>query len=246
MSAPTILVVDDEPPARERLVALIEELGAGDVVAVAANGVEAINVFEALTPGIVLLDIRMPGMDGLETARHLANLTNPPAVVFTTAYDDHALDAFEANAIDYLLKPIGRERLASALARATVMSQARISAVTEQQKTAARTHISALVAGRLRMVAVDEIRFLLAEQKYTTVAWPGGEVPVEESLKSLEEEFGERFLRIHRNALVAVAHVAAVERGNDGNQHARLTGVERSLPISRRLLAAVRKRLRVI
>ena len=244
MTTPTILVVDDEPLARERLVALIEELAAGEVVGVAGNGVEAINVYEALTPAIVLLDIRMPGMDGLETARHLGNLVQPPAVVFTTAYDDHALEAFDANAIDYLLKPIRRERLASALARATLMSQAGARAIAAQPTSAARTHISALVAGRLRMVAVEEIRFFLAEQKYITVVWPGGEVPIEESLKSLEEEFATRFLRIHRNALIGIAHVSALERGTDGNHYARLNDVERPLPISRRLLAAVRKRLR--
>jgi two-component system response regulator AlgR len=243
MSELSILVVDDEPPARGRLSALVGELDRGDVIGTAANGLDAIEFVEEHAPDVVLLDIRMPGMDGLETARHLAGLATPPAIVFTTAYDDHAVEAFEAHAIDYLLKPIRRERLDAALGRASELSWGRISRL-QPAMPDARTHLSAVVGGHLRMVQVSDIRFFLAEQKYVTVGWSGGEMPLEDSLKSLEHEFEEGFFRIHRNALVSRAHVVQLEHGSDGNHFVSLQDIERKLLVSRRLLSTVRKVLR--
>ncbi len=238
-----VLIVDDEPPARHRLAALLAELRTGDVISEAADGRQALELVTSDRPDVLLLDIRMPGMDGLEVAGHLAALDNPPAVIFTTAYDQHALQAFEARALDYLLKPVRRDRLREALERVGRFTRPQLAGLGNGDN-AARTHISATMHGNLTLVPVDDVRFFQADQKYVTVAHPGGQVLIEESLKALEVEFGERFLRVHRNALVAVRHVMALERGEDGRHMVRLKGVEQTLEISRRLLAPVKKRLK--
>jgi len=244
---PRVLIVDDEPLARERLRALLGDLGAGQVVGEAASGLEAIDFVMREWPDVVLLDIRMPGMDGLEVALHLGMLDPAPAVIFTTAYDAHALAAFEANAIDYLLKPIRPERLRVALEKARALSAARVTAAAQARATPhARTHFSALVKGSLRLVPLADVRYLQAGQGYVSVFHPGGELLVEESLRALEDELGERFLRIHRNTLVAVAHVAALERSALGGANIVLRDLAQKLPVSRRLLGQVRRRLRAV
>jgi two-component system response regulator AlgR len=240
-----ILVVDDEPPARQRLNSLVAELGLGEVVGEAANGAQALLLTAEHRPDILLLDIRMPGMDGLEAARHLAALEQPPAVIFTTAYDSHALAAFEAQAVDYLLKPIRRERLGAAVAKAARLTRAQVDRLRGSARPA-RTHISATMQGRLQLVPLDRVRYFQADQKYVTVRHPDGRVLIEEPLKSLEAEFGERFLRIHRNALVAVRFTEALERTPEGGYVLRMKGVEESLEVSKRLAGAVRKRLKIL
>ena len=204
-----ILIVDDEKPARERLKDLVLEVDAGYELLEAANGLDALRITEEEQPDVVMLDIRMPIMDGLEAAQHMALLTPPPAVVFTTAYDEHALKAFDTNAIDYLLKPIRLERLQTALDRARVIQRARLTAV--QGTSQMRTHIGAIIQGKLQLIPVREIRYFKAEQKYVTVYWPGHEALIDDSLRVIEEEFGGLFLRVHRNALVAVAHIESLE-----------------------------------
>ena len=242
-----VLIVDDEPLARERLRALLGDLGVAEVVGEAASGLEALDVAVRERPNVVLLDIRMPGMDGLEAARHLSLLDPAPAVVFTTAYDAHALAAFEANAIDYLLKPIRPERLRSALEKAGALSAARAAAAGQARPAAqARTHFSAPVKGSLRLVPLADVRYLHAGQGYVSVFHPGGELLVEDSLRALEEELGEDFLRVHRNTLVAVAHVTALERGPLGGASIVLRDIAQKLPVSRRLLGQVRRRLRAV
>ncbi len=242
-----VLIVDDEPLARERLRALLGDLGVAEVAGEAASGLEALDVAERERPDVVLLDIRMPGMDGLEAARHLSLLDPAPAVVFTTAYDAHALAAFEANAIDYLLKPIRPERLRSALEKAGALSAARAAAAGQARPAAqARAHFSAPVKGSLRLVPLAEVRYLHAGQGYVSVFHPGGELLVEDSLRALEEELGEDFLRVHRNTLVAVAHVTALERGPLGGASIVLRDIAQKLPVSRRLLGQVRRRLRAV
>lgn len=238
-----ILIVDDEPPARQRLADLVADIGPFEVVGEAANGRQAIEAIEASSPDLLLLDIRMPGMDGLEVARHLSALDNPPAVVFTTAYDDHALAAFEANAIDYLLKPIRRERLAAALARATNLTRAQLSGLRESSSVGARvrSHLSATMFGRLELLPVERIRYFKAEHKYVTAGHPDGALLVEDTLSALEKEFGERFLRVHRNALVAREHVRALDRDSAGRLVVRLDRVDERLEVSRRLAVNVRK-----
>lgn len=239
-----IAIVDDEPLARARLRAQVEDEGLGEVVAEGANGREALGIVETSAPEVVLLDIRMPGMDGLEAARHLMKLSAPPAVIFTTAYDEHALAAFEANAIDYLLKPIRANRLRQALDKARVLTGPQAAAIGELADPAQRSHVSGLVHGNLSLVAVTEILYFQADQGYVDVVWPEGSMLIEESLRSLEQEFPERFLRVHRNALVAVEHVTGVRRDEAGNHYISVRGQPTELPVSRRLLNQVKARLR--
>jgi len=239
-----IVIVDDEPLARSRLRAQVEDIGLGEVVAEAANGLQAIGAVESTAPDVVLLDIRMPGMDGIETARHLSRLASPPAIVFTTAYDEHALAAFDANAIDYLLKPIRTNRLQQALEKARVLTAAQTGDAGSIAGDAARTHVSGLVQGNLSLVGIEQVLYFQADQGYVDVVWEDGSMLIEESLRSLEDEFSERFVRIHRNALVALAHVAGLVRDSAGNHLVRIAGSDMKLPISRRLLTHVRNRLR--
>ena len=237
-----ILIVDDEKPARERLKDLVLEVDAGYELLEAANGLDALRITEEEQPDVVMLDIRMPIMDGLEAAQHMALLTPPPAVVFTTAYDEHALKAFDTNAIDYLLKPIRLERLQTALDRARVIQRARLTAV--QGTSQMRTHIGAIIQGKLQLIPVREIRYFKAEQKYVTVYWPGHEALIDDSLRVIEEEFGGLFLRVHRNALVAVAHIESLEKGDDGTYLVSLRDTPEKLPVSRRLGHEVKQRLK--
>jgi len=246
-----ILIVDDEPLARSRLAALLRDLPGCEVAGEAGNGIQALEQVQALEPDVVLLDIRMPGMDGIEAARHLSTLETPPAVIFTTAYDDYALAAFETCALDYLLKPIRQERLARALENCHRLTRAQLA--TLQQAGArdgatvqpeARSHISARVKGGLRLVPVEDICFFHADQKYVTVGYLDGEVLIDESLKSLEKEFGDRFVRIHRNALVARARIMGLEKDREGRCRIILRDCARRLEISRRHLPDIRRQLR--
>lgn len=241
-----ILIVDDEPLARTRLKGLIEEAKAGEVVGEAGNGRAALDAVQRTGAEVVLLDIRMPEMDGLEAARHLGKLESPPALVFTTAYDAHALAAFEANAVDYLLKPIRKDRLATALAKAKSLSRAKLLDLASEQGVSqgVRTHVSATLQGNLKLVPVDQVRYFRAEHKYVTARHPEGELVMDEALSALEEEFGARFLRVHRNALVALAHVRGLERDDGGRQCVVFDGLDDRVEVSRRMLATVRKSLR--
>ena len=236
-----ILVVDDERPARARLVRMVGELGDHELAGEAVNGVEALGMAQSLEPDIVLMDIRMPGMDGLEAARHIAKLEQPPAVIFTTAYTDHALEAFETHAVDYLLKPVKQDRLQAALDAAVRPTRAQASRSTELlSELEPRQHICARVRGDLVLVPIEEIYYFHAEQKYVTVRHLGGEVLIEDALKALESEFGDRFIRVHRNALVNLAALGGMRSENDTHQ-VTFRDIDDRLEISRRHLPGVRK-----
>ncbi len=240
-----LLLVDDEPLARQRLASLLRDMDDVDVAGEAGNGREAVELAESLAVDVVLLDIAMPVMDGLEAARHLALLPSPPAVVFCTAFDQHALAAFEAAAVDYLVKPVRPERLAEAIERArrqrAAQQASRLPPASSERR---RSHLSARLRGCLRLIPVDDIRFLQAEEKYVVVHHARGEDLVEESLKSLESEFGDRFIRIHRNCLVASDEFAELRRSNDGQVHAILRHGGAPLEVSRRCLPLLRERLK--
>jgi len=245
-----VLIVDDEPPARERLRLLIEEAGEHDIVGDAGNGQQAIEMAGALRPDVVLLDIRMPGMSGLETARHLNELDHPPAIVFTTAYDQYAIEAFDAHAVGYILKPVRRERLQNALGRASRLGKALIGELAggaggDEER---RTHLCVRSHGDLRLIPVASVCYFIADQKYTRVCHEAGEDLIEESLKQLEEEFGDDFVRLHRGALVSVNRIAELKKSPDGEVEVQLRGGRTSgedrLTVSRRHLAQVRKRLK--
>lgn len=238
-----VLIVDDEALARSRMRSLLADMSEPliEVVGEASNGRQAIELCDALQVEAVLLDISMPVMDGLEAARHLAQTESPPAIIFCTAYDEHALAAFEARAIDYLVKPVRAERLQAALVRASRLSDAdRRSVALTPVDARARSHLCARVRGNLRLVAIEEIAYLMAEDKYVVVHSDQGEVLIEESLKALELEFPDQFVRIHRNCLIAVDRLQGLDRDVDGNLQARVRGAERVLEISRRCLPAIR------
>lgn len=240
-----VLICDDEAPARLRLRQLIDEIDGIEFVAEARNGKEALQRCHELEPDVVLLDIRMPGIDGIETARHLAEHNDPPAVIFTTAYGDFALSAFEANAVDYLLKPLRRERLQQALLKAHSLNKAQLqSLLVEDDFSAARTHLSIHNRDSLILIAVEDVISFQADHKYVTVHYTEGESLIEESLVSLEQEFSAQFLRIHRNALVANDRLTGIEKDASGQIHAIVDGLVEYPEISRRHVSEVRKLLK--
>lgn len=240
-----ILIVDDEQLARQRLISLIDELHPGQQLLEADNGLTALEIVSDQKPDVMLLDIRMPIMDGLEVAQHISRLDNAPAVIFTTAYQDHALEAFEIHAVDYLLKPVRKVRLQHALERARILQRSKADQLRQLDPSSQpRTHLSATVQGNLKLLPVSEIRYLRAEQKYVIAGWPRGELLLDEALINLEQEFHHRFIRIHRNALVAPEYIDELISGKDGIHSVRLHGVTGVLQVSRRNLGSLRKRMK--
>ncbi len=246
-----LLLVDDEAPARARLRDLLGDISSevpSVVVAEAADGRAALEHAQSCGLDVALIDIRMPGMDGVELARHLARLPAPPAVIFVTAFDQYAVQAFELAALDYLVKPVRANRLADALKKAR--RHADESDRLEKSALAVRQNLSCLERGRILLVPVAEIIYLKAEQKYVTARTTEREYLLEESLVHLESEFSERFLRIHRNCLVARAAVTGVERAPDtGDTEAHwqviLDGATDRLPVSRRQWQQVKTLLKL-
>jgi len=247
-----IFIADDEGPARERMKELLQDI-AGEVPTTlageAANGIEALERLPASGAQVLLLDIRMPGMDGLELARHLTGLENAPAVVFVTAHDKHAIEAFDLNALDYLLKPVRATRLAAALKKAAAGGAPRRENLARAADTP-REYLSVAERNRIVLVPVRDILFLRAEQKYVTVRTREKEHLIEESLIALEREFcgadaTHPFVRIHRNCLVARAAIRGFERTGGGDEEAHwqvvLDGYAERLPVSRRQWPAVRE-----
>jgi two-component system response regulator AlgR len=231
------LIVDDEEPARTRLAAMLAELDQVEVVGSARNAAEALRLLPESEPDLLYLDVRMPGMSGVELARHLAQLPDPPAVIFTTAYDEHAMAAFDAEAVGYLLKPVRREKLAAATERARQLTSRQLGAL---GATAARTHLAVRHRDGIRLLRLEEVICLLAEQKYTTVRHTGGEDLIDDSLRALAAEFGERFVRVHRSALVNRDFIEAIERNAEGQYQIRLRGREERMAVSRRLASELK------
>ena len=240
-----VVIADDEPLARERLRGLLADEPGVQVVAEAGDGHATLHACAEHHPDMVLLDISMPGIDGLETARHLAAFEPRPAVVFCTAFDAHALSAFDAQAIDYLVKPVRPERLSAALERVRTFAAGRMQHA-EPEEGQKRTHLCARLRGSLRLIPVDEVHYLQAEEKYVVVHHARGEDLIEESLKSLEEEFGGRFVRIHRNCLVARHELVEIKRVGDGHVQAILRHGKAPLEVSRRCVAGLRETVKAL
>ena len=242
-----VMIVDDEAPARRRLRELLDDCTGAlplAIVGEAANGREAMEILHAVTSDLVLTDIHMPEMDGLELARHLLKLQQPPVVIFTTAFHEHALQAFDVSAIDYLMKPVRMQRLLAALQKVPRLKPLSVAKL-EELPASARRFLSVTERSRVVLVPIDEIIYLKAELKYITIRTAQREFLLEESLTKLEEEFGPRFIRVHRNCLVAREAIRGFERcvGDEGDAHWEvvLNGVTETLPVSRRQQYVVRE-----
>lgn len=239
-----IVIADDEAPARSRMRDLLDDIATEqptEIVGLAANGLEVLRLLESVRADVVLADVRMPLVDGVELARRIAALDCPPCVIFTTAYDNYAVEAFELAATDYLVKPVRAERLAEALAR--------VRRDNTGERAPARQNFSVTERGRIVLVPVAEVLFLRAEMKYVTATTAQRDYLLDESLVHIEQEFADRFLRVHRNCLVALDAVAGVERmgEDDGEAHWDIIvrGVGERLPVSRRQWPAVKQALRM-
>ena len=248
-----ILVVDDEPLARDRLRELLADIAIqfpSAVVGEAGNGVAALEFLRDHAVDVVLADIRMPGMDGIELAGHLGAFRAPPAVIFTTAYDNYAAQAFDLNAVDYLLKPVRAQRLLVALQKVQAAQPADpelLASVGRAVRGGGRSHLSCLERGRLLLVPVGEVLYFKADLKYVTARTVDREYLLDEALTHLESEFAERFIRLHRAVLVARTALAGFEKaaGDDAEAYgwALLRGVPDKLPVSRRQWAPAKSAL---
>ena len=241
-----VMIVDDEAPARARLKDLLADCGSDlplEIVGEAGNARAALDLLATTGADVLLLDIRMPEMDGIELAQHLQKLPEPPAIVFTTAYDAYAIRAFEVHAIDYLLKPIRTSRLQEALVRARSARAPTVEALREVRK-AAPAFLSAQERGRIHLIPLDDVVYLKAELKYVTVRTAEREYLIEDALARLEQEYADRFVRVHRNCLVARAAIRGFERGSgdaEGQWLALLEGCNEKIAVSRRQQHIVRE-----
>lgn len=243
-----ILIADDEAPARNRLRTLLGDIPNTHVLAEAKNGKELLEMINQAsntqTVNIVLLDIRMPEMDGIETAQHLQKLPQPPAIIFTTAYDNYAIQAFDISAVDYLLKPIRLERLQTALHKARALLPSQLETLTPLSPK--RSHLSINERGRILLVPISDIIYLRAELKYITVRTAEREYLIEESLSHLEQEFSHIFTRLHRNCLAANAYILGYEKRHH-DDHAEkqwvalLKHVPETISVSRRQQHLIRQ-----
>ena len=236
-----ILLVDDEPLARERLLRLLQKVQPEAICLQAGNGMDALKIVNEEAPDLLLLDIRMPGMDGIEVANHLHGMDQPPAIIFCTAFDQYALEAFQHQAMAYLLKPVREAELAEALSAAGRINRLQLAALRGDGQ--ARTRVSSQTHRGLETMPVADVRCFVAEQKYVTALSPGQELLIPDTLKDLETEFAGGFLRVHRNALVALKYTESLQRDPSGNWFVELAGVDMRPGVSRRHLAEAKERL---
>ncbi len=238
-----IIIVDDELLARDRLARMLADEPDYRVVAQAGTAEEAMTAVMAHDPDIVLLDIHMPGDSGLQAAERIAQLEDSPAVVFCTAHDQHALDAFGVNAVDYLLKPVRKEKLLQALNKAQSLNRAQRQQLDQRGERSGRAHISARTRRGVELIPIEHIYYFAADHKYVTVHHQDGETLIDDTLKELEEELGERFVRVHRNALVALNRIQAMEKSDGGQFVLRLSGTDHRPLVSRRHVSGLRETL---
>ena len=242
-----VLIVDDEPLARERLVRMVNEIEDCHVVSEAGSGEQAIIEAQTHSPQLVLMDVRMPGMDGLAAAQYLAEVDPPPAVIFCTAYDDYAVEAFSSQAIGYLLKPVKRTELIAAIQRSKRVNRAQLNELRSMEgEDSGREFVMAKNRRTVDLIPVADVRLFQADHKYVTAYHIGGEALLDEPLKDLESEFGEKFVRIHRNALVLVSAIQGLERSLDGQYVVKLEGIDIRPQISRRHVTRLRKLLKTL
>ncbi|WP_350561871.1 LytTR family DNA-binding domain-containing protein [Psychrobacter sp. CAL346-MNA-CIBAN-0220] len=240
-----IVVCDDEPLARERLVRIVQESGY-EVVGQATTGAEAITVVKVQQPDVILLDIRMPEMDGVRCAQALNELENPPAIIFVTAYDHYAIVAFKANAIGYLLKPANKDELLEALGKAKNLNAAQLKGIRELEDPTARPvreYIAARTHRGVELIKLKDIYYFTADQKYVKVRHKSGIVLIDDTLKELEQEFEHRLFRVHRNAIINLSFLDYLETVDSGQYQVRFKGIDETLVVSRRHLPALRDKI---
>ncbi len=236
-----ILIVDDEPLARARIRRLLDGSDF-EICGEAADGEGALVAIGRLFPDVVLLDIRMPGVDGMEVAHRLAESPQPPAVIFTTAYDEYALKAFRVNAVNYLLKPIRKEDLLQALSDARILNKAQLAGLNApQQDEGAGQYIACRSLTGLKRVAMEDILYLQAEHKYVTVVHVEGESLCDQTLKELEQSLAPHVLRVHRNTLINQHRLDRLQRDQEGHYRVHLKGLDKGLAVSRRLVTDVKQ-----
>ncbi|MCL4159414.1 UNVERIFIED_CONTAM: hypothetical protein GTU68_053702 [Idotea baltica] len=241
----TVLIVDDEPLARERLARLVGKTEGYELIGAAHNAESGSEMVLLKKPDILFLDISMPGKSGLEMARDLLKQDARPAVIFCTAHDEYAVDAFDSCAAGYLVKPVRQESIERALANACRLNQAQLSNLEKAAQAAApmeNEHITVRSHRGVELLPISDISYFQADNKYVTAYHDSGETLLEDSLRKLEERMGELFIRVHRNALVSIAHIEALERGG-GEARLRLKGTRKKPSVSRRHLRDVKNLL---
>ncbi len=243
-----VVVCDDEPLARERLNRIVKEAG-HEVVAHASTGVQAIDLVKEHQPDVVLLDIRMPEMDGVRCANHLNELEHPPAIIFVTAYDHYAIAAFKANAVGYLLKPANKDELIEALNKASSLNAAQLNELRKLEDPEARPvrqHIAARTHRGVELIALSDIYYFTADQKYVKVRHKDGVVLIDDTLKELEQEFEDQLFRIHRNALINLDYLELLETVESGQYQVCFKGLDEKLSVSRRHVPVLREKIQNI
>ncbi|MEC4022645.1 LytTR family DNA-binding domain-containing protein [Pseudomonas fulva] len=245
-----VLIVDDEPQGRERLSRMFGELEGYTVLEPSAtNGEEALALIESLKPDIVLLDIGMPGLDGLQVAARLCEREAPPALVFCTGDDEYGEDAFKQASLIYVTKPVDGPALREALRKAERPNRGQLAALTRpgHEGSGPRSHISARTRKGIELIPIAQVIYFIADHKYVTLRHETGEVLLDEPLKALEDEFGDRFVRIHRNALVARERIERLQRTPLGHFQLYLQGLDGdALTVSRRHVAGMRKMMQTL
>ena len=237
MNNKKVMVVDDEPLARQRLHSMVDLIAGYTWVGEAGDGAAAISLVKDCQPDLVLLDIAMPGINGIEVAQHFAHMDDAPAVIFCTAFSEYALQAFATAAVGYLLKPVRQQHLAAALDKASRLNRLQITELENSGAwiASAKTHISARSHRGVELLEIAQISHFMSEDKYVFAHHQQGQTILEHSLKALEQELKGLFIRVHRNALVSIRHIEALER-RAGETHLRLKGTAEKPQVSRRHL----------
>lgn len=234
-----VLIVDDEALARQRVEILLHQLGDYQTIS-AENAQQALIKIDNEEPDLVILDIQMPGLSGLELAQKIQKLAQPPAIIFATAWDQYAIKAFEVNAIAYLLKPFSKDQLKQALSKAGRLNKIQIQAMVTPKTESIAKSIVVTQGANVEKIALTDVYYFHSEDKYTVLYFTNGQRIIEHSLKELEQEYGDSLLRIHRAFLVNKQRIMKITKNNNGSHDLTLDGVEEGLMISRRMLKEVK------
>jgi two-component system response regulator AlgR len=232
-----ILIVDDEAPARSRLRRMLGDVPAVHIAGEAASSQEALSLISTEQPDVLLLDISMPGMDGMSLAKMLQQKSPTPAVIFCTAWSDQAVEAFACDAVDYLVKPVRQERLEKALEKARLL-------VSTQSEPADKVMLRSTLGGKVSLLPLTDVIYFFAEDKYTTVIHDEGQLMISQTLLELEQQHADFLIRTHRSTLVVKDRIRGLEKSPRGSHKLVLDGTNDRPLVSRRNLASIRKVIR--